>query len=72
MSAFDVQEGGDHYRKLPIQPVQYMIANGIPYIEGCVIKYVTRWRDKNGIDDLKKARHLLDILIECEGKGIFD
>ena len=64
MSAFQRQEGGDHYRKLTIQPVEYMMANGIPFMEGAVIKYVTRWRDKGGIGDLRKARHMLDLLIE--------
>jgi hypothetical protein len=66
-SALQVQEGGDHYKKLKIQPVEYIHANGLPFAEGSVIKYVTRWRDKNGIADLKKARHFLDLLIELEG-----
>lgn len=67
-SALDVQVGGDHYKKLKIQPVEYNMANDIPFVEGNVIKYVTRWRDKQGIKDLKKARHFLDILIEEEEK----
>ena len=67
-SALDVQVGGDHYKKLKIQPVQYIMANEIPFVEASVIKYVTRWRDKLGIRDLKKARHFLDILIEEEEK----
>lgn len=62
------QEGGDHYRKLKIQPIEYIHANGIPFAEGNVIKYVTRWRDKGGIKDLEKARHFLDLLIELELK----
>lgn len=60
------QEGGDHYKKQAVEPVEYIYLNGIPYIEGNVIKYVTRWRDKGGIADLKKARHYLDILIQFE------
>lgn len=67
-SALDTQEGGNHYKSLAIQPVEYIHANGIGYFEGCVIKYVTRWRSKNGIEDLKKARHFLDLLIELEGR----
>lgn len=47
-----------------IQPVDFILANGIDFCEGNVIKYVCRWQDKNGVDDLKKARHYLDILIE--------
>ena len=60
------QVGGDHYRKLAIQPIEYILKNNIGFAEGCVIKYVTRWRAKGGIDDLKKARHFLDLLIEHE------
>lgn len=62
------QEGGNHYKNLRIQPVEYNQANNIPFAEGCVIKYVTRWRDKGGIEDLKKARHFIDLIIECEQK----
>jgi hypothetical protein len=65
-NALSVQEGGDHYKKLAIQPVEYIYLNGIPFMEGSIIKYVTRWRDKGGIADLKKARHFLDILIQFE------
>lgn len=57
---------GSHYKDLKVQPVEYIHGNGIPFIEGCVIKYVTRWRAKGGVYDLKKARHFLDILIDLE------
>lgn len=67
-SALDVQAGGDHYKKLKIQPIEYIHANGIPFAEGSVIKYVTRWRDKGGVKDLEKARHFLDLLIELESR----
>jgi hypothetical protein len=60
------QVGGDHYKSLKIQPVEYIHANSIPFIEGNVIKYVTRWRAKNGVKDLEKARHFIDLLIELE------
>lgn len=66
MSALDIQEGGGHYKDLPIQPIEYIHANGIPFAEGSVIKYVTRWRSKGGIKDLEKARHFIDLLIELE------
>ncbi len=66
MSALEQQVGGDHYKRLAIQPVEYIHRNGLGFIEGCVIKYVSRWRDKNGIDDLRKARHFIDLLIELE------
>lgn len=64
--ANDRQEGGTHYKKLGIQHWDYVVANGIPYLEACAIKYLTRWRDKGGIKDLKKARHYVDKLIETE------
>lgn len=65
-SPLDTQIGGVHYAGLAIQPVQYIHANKIEFCEGSVIKYVTRWRDKGGIQDLQKARHFIDILIELE------
>ena len=66
MSALDTQVAGGHYTDWVIQPVEYIHKNRIPFIEGSVIKYVTRWRGKGGVDDLRKARHFLDILIEME------
>jgi hypothetical protein len=69
MSAMNEQEGGDHYKDRAIQPVQYIHANGIGFFEGNVIKYTTRWRDKGGLSDLRKARHYLDMLIELESKN---
>lgn len=62
------QEGGGHYKHMSIQPVEFIHANGIPFIEGCVIKYVSRWRSKGGIEDLKKARHFLDLLLDLESR----
>jgi hypothetical protein len=65
-SSLEKQEGGTHYKDLPIQPAEYIYANAIGYFEGNVIKYVSRWRKKNGIDDLRKARHYIEMLIELE------
>lgn len=65
-SALDIQVAGDHYKKLAIQPVEYIHANNIGYFEGNVIKYVSRWRSKNGIKDLEKAKHYIELLIELE------
>lgn len=65
-NALDVQVDGNHYKDMKIQPVQFIHANGIGYFEGNVIKYVSRWRKKNGIADLEKARHYIDLLIELE------
>ena len=60
------QVGGDHYTKLAIQPTYYALANGLGVCEANVIKYVSRWKSKNGLDDLRKARDYLDILTEWE------
>lgn len=64
MKEIEKQEGGDHYVNMVIQPIEFILANNIPHCEACIIKYVTRWRKKNGIEDLRKARHYIDILIE--------
>ena len=64
VSALQTQEGGNHYKDMKIQPVEFIMANNLGFIEGNVVKYVSRWKNKNGVQDLKKARHFLDILIE--------
>ena len=66
MSALNIQVGGGHYKDLAIQPVEYIHANSIPFIEGCIIKYATRWRSKGGIKDLEKIKHFAELLIELE------
>ncbi|HEY9818885.1 MAG TPA: DUF3310 domain-containing protein [Candidatus Obscuribacterales bacterium] len=71
-SPLDTQEGGSHYKTMSIQPVEYIHANNIGYCEGAVIKYVSRWRSKNGIEDLRKARHFIDLLIELEASHASD
>lgn len=70
MSAFDKQVGGNHYKDMLIQPIEFIVANGIPYTEGNVIKYVCRWKKKNGLADLEKAKHYIDMLIETEKQRI--
>lgn len=59
------QIGGTHYAT-PIQPWDYIVANGLGFLEGNVVKYVSRFRAKDGVQDLEKARHYLDKLIEVE------
>lgn len=66
MSALDVQVGGAHYKEKGIQPVQYIHANKLNFLEGCIVKRITRWRDKNGIEDLLKIKHEIDLMIELE------
>lgn len=60
------QIGGDHYSKLKIQPIDFILANKLDWCEANVVKYITRWRFKNGLDDLEKAKHYIDLLIERE------
>lgn len=65
-SPLSTQIGGDHYKKLAIQPMQYSMKNKLDPLQHTVIKYVTRFRDKAGIEDLEKAKHCIDMLIEYE------
>lgn len=69
MSALKEQIAGDHYKKHRIQPVEFIHANGIPFIEGNCIKYLCRWRDKGGVRDLEKVKHYIDLLIELEHRA---
>lgn len=68
MNANDKQIGGEHYKKYKgIEPWDVVIAWNLGYLDGTALKYIARWRDKNGIEDLKKAIHFLEKLIEVEG-----
>lgn len=70
-SALDVQVAGDHYKGKGIQPVEYISANNLNFLEGCIVKRITRWRDKQAddrFDDLNKIKHEIDLLIEMEKK----
>jgi hypothetical protein len=68
--AFDTQVGGDHYKDMKIQPTEFIEANELSFLEGCVVKRICRWRRKNGIEDLEKAKHEIDMLIELAGPEI--
>lgn len=68
-SALNTQEGGSHYKALKIQPVEYIHANNIGYLEGNVIKYVTRHESKNGVEDINKAIHYLQLIKELKYSG---
>jgi hypothetical protein len=67
-TAFEVQEGGSHYKSKPIQPAVYSAVNELTPDEANVVKYVTRHRDKGGLEDLKKAQHYLQMIIDMEYK----
>jgi len=58
------QIGGNHYKKFAIQPVEFIVKNRLGFCEGNVIKYVCRHRYKKGVEDLKKAKHYLELLAE--------
>ena len=60
------QIGGTHYSNLAIEPIDFIIANNLGFCEGNVIKYISRWKAKNGVEDLEKARWYIDFLIEVE------
>ena len=64
MSAYKKQVGGKHYLKYKIQPSKFVVENRLLYPEGCVIKYILRHQDKGGKQDLEKAKHMIDMIIE--------
>ena len=64
----EIQIGGTHYKDLEIQPIDYILGNQLGYCEANVVKYVSRWQSKGGIDDLRKAKHYIDFLIDHETK----
>lgn len=68
--ALSKQVGGGHYKSCAIQPIEYIHANGLGFIEGSVVKYITRWRQKGGIQDLEKVKHFVDLLIQMETEGV--
>jgi Protein of unknwon function (DUF3310) len=62
------QVGGGHYSDLPIQPFEYSLRNGLDAAQHTVVKYITRFREKSGIEDLEKAIHVIELLIDFERK----
>jgi hypothetical protein len=68
MKATEIQFGGNHYKGFAIQPAEFCYKNEIPYLEATAIKYLCRWRLKNGLEDLQKAKHFIDLLIQFESE----
>jgi hypothetical protein len=69
INPLDVQVAGGHYKGKKIQPVEYISANKLNFLEGCIVKRITRWRDKpaeHRFQDLEKIKHEVDLLIEME------
>jgi hypothetical protein len=67
INALNVQVSGDHYKSMKIQPVEFITANNLSFLEGCIVKRISRWRSKDGLRDLEKIKHEVDLLIELEG-----
>jgi len=63
-ASLKMQEGGSHYKDLKIQPIEYIHANNLGYIEGNVVKYITRHSQKNGAEDIRKVIHYCELLLE--------
>jgi hypothetical protein len=66
MSSNDVQIGGQHYKQFKFQPWDVILDWELGFLDGNALKYIARWRDKGGVEDLKKAKHYLEKLIETE------
>ena len=66
MSALDYQAGGNHYNLMQIQPVEYIVKNNLGYLAGNVIKYISRHRNKGGADDIRKAIHYCELILQME------
>jgi hypothetical protein len=66
MKATDKQVGGDHYKDMTIQPVQYIHGNKLSFLEGNIVKYITRHRTKGGRADVEKALHYCELLLQLE------
>ena len=65
-SALKKQVEGDHYKKYTIQPIEFITKNNIPFIEGNIVKYICRWKDKGGSKDLDKVIHYVELLKELK------
>jgi hypothetical protein len=64
MKSYKKQVGGNHYKNYKIQPVEFIIKNNIGFVEGNIIKYVLRFKEKGGAVDLEKAKHYIELLID--------
>lgn len=64
--ALDVQVGGDHYKRLAIQPMEYSVRNNLDPLQHTAIKYITRHKDKDGVVDIDKAIHCLELIKQMQ------
>ena len=65
-TALDVQIGGNHYKKYAYQPIEFAVDANLSYIHGAIIKYIVRYEDKNGVEDIKKVIHYCELAIELK------
>ena len=68
-TAIDKQVGGDHYKNCKIQPVEYIESNGLGFLMGNVVKYVTRYAVKKNVQDLEKAQHYIELQLQLNEEG---
>jgi len=64
MKSYKKQIGGNHYLKYKIQPIEFIIKNNIGFVEGNILKYILRFKEKGGVQDLEKAKHYIELLID--------
>ena len=64
MKSYKKQVGGSHYKKYKIQPIEFIVKNNIGFVEGNIIKYILRFKEKGGVQDLLKAKHYIELLID--------
>lgn len=65
-SALEWQAGGSHYKGLKIQPIEYIHANGLDFFQGNIVKYATRYKAKNGAEDLRKVIHYAQLALQLQ------
>lgn len=68
MNALEKQVRGNHYKEFKIQPIEFIVKNKLSFLQGCIIKRICRYKLKDGIQDLEKIKHEVDLLIELEVK----
>lgn len=77
MKATDIQIGGNHYKDMVMQPIELIAALRCSFIQGCIIKYISRYKAKNGVQDIKKCIHYAQLAIQlgdkrkCNSKTLF-
>ena len=64
----NIQVGGSHYKTMRIQPLEFCVANKLGPCESAIVKYISRWREKGGYEDLRKIKHYVDLLMELDEK----